>query len=62
MSPKRKERVYCWRCDGCGWYEGGKTLQTKCEVCAGTGVLIVDRAKAWQERTPVAAPPPETTP
>lgn len=31
--------VYCDRCDGCGWYEGGKTLQTDCEKCKGTGVL-----------------------
>jgi len=28
---------YCDRCDGVGWYEGGKTLQTTCEACAGTG-------------------------
>jgi len=29
----------CDRCDGCGWYEGGKALKTKCEKCGGTGVL-----------------------
>jgi hypothetical protein len=30
-------RAYCGYCDGCGWYEGGKTLQTTCEYCKGTG-------------------------
>lgn len=30
---------YCDRCDGCGWYEGGKTLQTECETCGGTGLI-----------------------
>ena len=30
---------WCDRCDGCGWYEGGKTLQTACEDCAGGGVV-----------------------
>lgn len=30
---------YCERCDGCGWYEGGPQMQTKCEVCNGTGVV-----------------------
>ena len=29
---------YCDRCDGCGWHEGGKTLQTTCEKCGGTGI------------------------
>lgn len=29
----------CDRCDGCGWYEGGKTLQTTCEECNGTGIV-----------------------
>jgi hypothetical protein len=27
----------CGRCDGCGWYEGGRTIKTTCEVCGGTG-------------------------
>lgn len=35
-SPTLRE---CDRCDGCGWYEGGKTLQTRCEVCDGSGVI-----------------------
>ena len=29
----------CDRCDGCGWWEGGATLKTKCEKCGGTGVV-----------------------
>jgi len=36
---KDNERQTCDNCDGCGWYEGGKTLQTKCEKCNGTGVV-----------------------
>lgn len=32
-------QIYCERCDGCGWYEGGKTLRTKCEECDGAGVV-----------------------
>jgi len=35
----KKEYIECDRCDGCGWYEGGKTIQTKCEVCNGTGKI-----------------------
>lgn len=34
---------YCDRCDGCGWYEGGKTLQTLCADCRGTGVISMLR-------------------
>jgi hypothetical protein len=37
-EPREPEPEYCDRCDGCGWYEGGKTLKTTCEVCGGTGV------------------------
>lgn len=33
----------CRNCDGCGWYEGGKTLQTTCEKCKGRGVLAIER-------------------
>lgn len=29
----------CDRCDGVGWYEGGETLCTHCEICDGTGVV-----------------------
>jgi hypothetical protein len=31
--------VLCDNCDGCGWYEGGPTLQTTCEKCGGTGAV-----------------------
>jgi hypothetical protein len=31
--------IECERCDGCGWYEGGSTIQTQCEVCGGTGAV-----------------------
>lgn len=34
-----REQWECDRCDGCGWYEGGKTLKTHCEECGGTGVV-----------------------
>lgn len=30
---------YCGDCDGCGWYEGGKTLKTTCGTCGGTGLV-----------------------
>jgi hypothetical protein len=36
-----EEYQECNRCDGCGWYEGGKTIQTKCEVCHGTGKIKI---------------------
>lgn len=29
--------VLCNQCDGVGWIEGGKTLQTTCDHCDGTG-------------------------
>jgi DnaJ-class molecular chaperone len=35
----KEEYIECDRCDGCGWYEGGKTLQTTCEICGGTGKI-----------------------
>ena len=31
----------CGDCDGCGWVEGGKALQTKCATCKGTGLVPV---------------------
>lgn len=31
--------VECDRCDGVGWYEGGKTLQTQCNKCSGRGYV-----------------------
>lgn len=33
-------KMYCDFCDGVGWYEGGKTLKTKCEKCNGTRVVV----------------------
>lgn len=48
FSPAKIERVCgekptpieeCRDCDGCGWYEGGPTLQTRCEKCGGSGVV-----------------------
>ncbi len=29
----------CRDCDGCGWSEGGATLQTNCKPCKGTGQI-----------------------
>lgn len=37
MAKRVKRWEWCPRCDGCGWYEGGKQLITKCEQCKGTG-------------------------
>lgn len=31
--------VWCDDCDGCGWVEGGKTLQTPCSACGGAAVV-----------------------
>jgi len=30
---------YCGDCDGCGWYEGGKTIKTTCPACEGSGMV-----------------------
>jgi len=30
---------YCGNCDGVGWIEGGKTLQTTCYACDGSGMV-----------------------
>ena len=29
----------CRDCDGCGWYEGGKTIKTTCQQCEGRGLV-----------------------
>lgn len=50
MNP---DEECCDRCDGCGWYEGGKTIQTSCEVCQGTGIV---------KRVPFVWPQPPPTP
>lgn len=39
----------CGDCDGCGWWEGGPTLKTRCSKCNGTGEL---RALAPTEGQP----------
>lgn len=39
MITERANLEYCDLCDGCGWYEGGKTIKTKCAKCQGTGVV-----------------------
>jgi DnaJ-class molecular chaperone len=39
VTRKRVLWEWCPRCDGCGWYEGGKTLGTTCEQCKGTGKI-----------------------
>ena len=40
-KPKRTKYEECDRCDGVGWYEGGKTLKTTCERCHGTGKVVI---------------------
>lgn len=34
---------FCDFCDGCGWYEGGPTLKTRCPECGGTGRVLASR-------------------
>lgn len=43
----------CRDCDGCGWTEGGATLQTTCKACAGTGLVRKEKTagKAGTGRT-----------
>lgn len=36
VAPAMEE---CLDCDGCGWYEGGATIQTTCTKCGGTGEI-----------------------
>ena len=33
-----KQTRYCGDCDGVGWVEGGKALQTTCRTCGGSGI------------------------
>ena len=42
----KRHKTECRNCDGCGWYEGGKTIQTTCEKCAGKGWTWEDAAIA----------------
>lgn len=50
LGPKRRKQIArdatmarwyetCRDCDGCGWYEGGKTLKTTCPSCEGSGLV-----------------------
>lgn len=41
---------YCGDCDGCGWIEGGKTLQTRCARCDGRGIVFVRRRIVFVRR------------
>lgn len=34
---RKWKRWECRACDGCGWYEGGISIQTKCDECNGKG-------------------------
>ena len=47
------ELFECDLCDGCGWYEGGKTLRTHCTKCDGNGAvaipLPIDKIKTKRE-------------
>lgn len=46
-------KFFCDRCDGFGWYEGGKKyLQTKCEQCNGTGYATPAEEKKPKKRIP----------
>lgn len=38
-AVERPPRRYCDACDGVGWQEGGKAIQTTCDGCGGTGVV-----------------------
>ena len=40
-TPPLPTQQYCDDCDGCGWVEGGKAIQTTCHKCKGTGVLPI---------------------
>lgn len=39
---EEQTKEICDQCDGCGWYEGGKTLKTTCEKCNGEGEIFDD--------------------
>ena len=50
QRSKWRELGECGDCDGCGWVEGGKCLQTTCKTCKGTGYVERRPAKAGGER------------
>ena len=35
----------CDECDGVGWWEGGKILQSYCRKCQGSGIIECDYKK-----------------
>jgi len=39
LTNSNPTHIYCDDCDGCGWTEGGETLQTKCKTCKGRGIV-----------------------
>lgn len=36
-KPAEPTAELCMDCDGCGWTEGGETIQTTCAKCGGSG-------------------------
>ena len=45
-SRRGSAQNMCDECDGCGWVEGGRVLQTKCKPCNGTGIIkVIDKTK-----------------
>ena len=53
-------RPLCDACDGCGWYEGGRELQTECEQCLATG--HADAGDVFDALAVLAQKPPEGVP
>lgn len=52
VAKRTNQRVeYCEYCDGCVWYEGGKTLKTTCGHCAGTGIKPTLAAKTEKPKS-----------
>ena len=49
MSEKPKYWE-CDRCDGVGWFEGGESIKTQCDVCHGHGVVMADTRKAMSRQ------------
>ncbi len=47
-------QALCRDCDGVGWVEGGKTLQTTCRTCEGRGATCCDAQ--WDD--PIHQPRP----
>jgi protein gp37 len=42
----------CDRCDGVGWFEGGRALKTSCDRCEGTGIVNAEPYFGLVESTP----------